>query len=107
MKDDQDKDKKGESVLKVNLRVPDRQKGEKLPSARVYLFDRACQLVATEQITEDYDRVTELRVPVDRNYRVIVGPDLYRRKEGRPADLATELTKVRSISQDFRAGTKA
>jgi len=107
MKDDQDKDKKGESVLKVNLRVPDRQKGEKLPPARVYLFDRAGQLVATEQIDEDYDRVTELRVPVDRNYRVIVGPDLYRRKEGRPADLATELTKVRSISQDFRAGTKA
>jgi hypothetical protein len=99
MNDNPEKDRyQGGNALKVNVRIPDRHKGEKLPPARVYLFDKAGQLVATERVDEDYDRATEIKVPLDRNYRVIVGPDLLGGKEKRPADLATQLTKVRAIS---------
>jgi len=107
MKEDPEKDRnRSGHALKVNVRVPDRHKGEKLPPARIYLFDKAGQLVATERVDEDYDRATELKAPLDRNYRIVLGPDLLAGHE-RPADLAAQLTRVRTISQDFRAGTTA
>jgi hypothetical protein len=106
MKDDSVTDKsKGGSTLKINLRLPDREKGQRLPPARVYLFDRVGALAATESVDEDYDRPVELKVPLDQNYRVVVGPDLFRGKEQRPDDLSAQLAKTKAISQDYRVGS--
>ena len=74
------------------------QEGQKVPAARVYLFDRSGRFVDSKPAAKS----VAFDVNPQQDYRVTVGPDVF--KDGKPpADLAAQLAQSKSVSQDARA----
>ena len=85
------------SSITVNVALAPAE-GQKAPSVRAYLFDRAGRLVDSRPATKS----VTFKVDPRQDYRVTVGPDLLK-DEKPPADLAAQLVKSKAVSQDSRA----
>lgn len=84
-------------TLSVSVDVPKADAGKHAPKLRVYLFDAAQRLVASEPAKERVD----FRVDPSARYRVTVGPDLLTAGDAAPAALARQLRATSSISRDY------
>jgi hypothetical protein len=84
----------GRNTITVNV-VLASQEGQKLPTARAYLFDRVGRLVDSHPVAQ----AIRFNVSPTQDYRVTVGPDLL--KDGKPpADLTGQLAKAKAVSKD-------
>jgi hypothetical protein len=83
--------------ISVTVALAGQIEGQQLPSARVYLFDRAGRLVESKPVDKETVR---FKVDPLTDYRVTVGPDLLQSKEP-PPNLVSELAKATAPSQDF------
>jgi hypothetical protein len=86
-----------DKTISVKVALHGQTEGQPLPTARAYLFDRADRLIHTELVR---DQSVEFNVTANQAYRVSVGPDLLAEGEA-PANLAAQLAKANSLSQDF------
>jgi len=90
-------------TLRVEVVLHGQEKGEELPSARVYLFDHTGRLVHHEPVKRE-----ALSFPVEsnQNYRVVVGPDLTIGGKETPPDLAHQLAQANAVNSDVIASAK-
>lgn len=89
--------------LKVETSFEGRQPGEELPTMRVYLFDKAGKLVASEPASAEG---VSLPVSGRQDYRLVVGPDLLAGIKRPPDDLWAQLMQAHSLTRDVLALAK-
>lgn len=86
---------------KLNLTVETifhgQETGEALPSARAYLFDNAGNYVTSEPVEK---KSIVFKIDSNRNYRVVIGPNLLTDERKAPGNLADKLSKANSTSYD-------
>jgi hypothetical protein len=92
------KDDPRRRTVSVQATLHGQTTGQTLPSTRAYLFDRAGRLVDSKPVT---DGATQFDVAANQDYRVTVGPDLLASSKEAPANLAAQLAKANSVSQDI------
>lgn len=83
--------------IKVDVVFHGQQKGQELPPARAYLFDRTGKLLGSELVGKQ--GVTFAHEP-QRGQKVMVGPDLMGANKKAPADLEAQLVKASAVTQD-------
>ena len=93
------KNDKGErKSITVNVKFQGQQKGQELPPARAYLFDRAGRFLDSKLVD---GKPLAFSVEAGPRYQFRVGPDLLRDQKTVPADLVAQLEKAKAISQDY------
>ena len=83
--------------IKVDVVFHGQQKGQELPPARAYLFDRTGKLLGSELVGKQ--GVTFAHEP-QRGQKVMLGPDLLGTNKKAPADLEAQLVKASAVTQD-------
>jgi hypothetical protein len=91
-------DKGERKSIAVDVNFQGQQKGQELPSARAYLFDRAGRFEDSKLV--DGKSLTFL-VDAGPKYQFRVGPDLLKYEKAPPADLAAQLDNAKAITQDY------
>ena len=93
------KNDKGErKSITVDVKFQGQQKGQELPPARAYLFDRAGRFVDSKLVD---GKPLTFSVDAGLKYQFRVGPDLLKDQKAPPADLAAQLDKAKAITQDY------
>jgi len=94
-----EKSAKSQGTLKVNAVLHAQHKGQELPPARAYLFDRSGQLVSSQSVGTE---ALSFPIASDQAYQVVVGPDLLAGGEKTaPADLMAQLSKANAVRKDY------
>ena len=83
--------------IKVDVVFHGQQKGQELPPARAYLFDRTGKLLGSELVGKQ--GITFAHVP-QHGQKVMLGPDLLGSNKKAPADLEAQLVKASAVTQD-------
>jgi hypothetical protein len=91
-------DKAEQKSITVNVKFQGQQKGQEVPPARAYLFDRAGRFLASEAVD---GKPLAFLVDVRQKYHLRVGPDLLKDQKVVPTDLVAQLDKAKAISQDY------
>ena len=84
--------------ITVNVGFRGQTKGQEVPQARVYLFDRAGRFLDSKPVD---GKPLTFRVDDDPTYQLRVGPDLLKDQKAVPTDLVAQLNKAKAISQDY------
>jgi hypothetical protein len=93
------KNDKGErKSITVDVKFQGQQKGQELPPARAYLFDRAGRFVDSRLVN---GKPLTFSVDAGPKYQFRVGPDLLKDQKVAPADLAAQLDKAKATTQDY------
>jgi hypothetical protein len=83
-----EKDKRERKSVTVNVNFQGQQKGQELPPARVYLFDRAGRFLDSKLVD---GKPLPFSVEAGPRSQFRVGPDLLKDQKAVPADLVAEL----------------
>lgn len=90
---------KSQGTLTVNAVLHAQHKGQELPPARAYLFDRSGQLVDSKPVGKE---AVSFPIASDQPYQVVVGPDLLAGGEKpTPADLMAQISKANAVRKDY------
>jgi len=93
------KNDKGErKSITVDVKFQGQQKGQELPAARAYLFDRAGRFLDSKLVD---GKPLAFTVDAGPRYQVRVGPDLLKDQKAAPADLVAQLDKAKATTQDY------
>ena len=84
--------------FKVDVVFHGQQKGQELPPARAYLFDRMGKLLASELVGK---QGVTFAVEPQAGQKVMVGPDVLGSSKKPPADLEAQLVKASAVTQDI------
>src|SRR4029077_9070024 len=84
--------------ITVNVSFRGHAKGQEVPQARVYLFDRAGRFLDSKPVD---GKALGFLVDVGPTYQLRVGPDLLKDQKAVPTDLVAQLNKAKAISQDY------
>jgi hypothetical protein len=88
---------KSETILTVETIFHGQERGEEIPQARAYLFDSTGIFVTSEQVGE---KNVVFKIEGDKNYRVVIGPDLLTDERKTHQNLAEILSKSNATSYD-------
>jgi hypothetical protein len=92
------KDNAEQKSITVNVSFQGQTKGQEIPQARVYLFDRAGRFLDSKPVD---GKPLAFLVDVGPQYQLRVGPDLLKFQKAVPTDLVAQLNKARAITQDY------
>lgn len=93
------KNDKGErKSISVKVNFQGQQKGQELPPARAYLFDRASRFMDSKPVE---GKPLAFAVEDGPKYQFRVGPDLLKGQKSVPADLIAQLDKAQAITHDY------
>lgn len=84
--------------ITVNVKFQGQQKGQELPPARVFVFDRTGRFLDSKLVE---GKPLAFSVEAGPKYQFRVGPDLLKDQKAVPADLAAQLDKAKAITQDY------
>src|SRR5438046_2958034 len=87
----------GQKSIRVNVEFRGTREGKE-PSARAYLFDLHGRYVTSQPVAGNSATFT---VNAAQKYRVRIGPDVLKKDEAPPANLAAQLDQAKAFSQDF------
>jgi hypothetical protein len=87
-------------TINVTVALQGQTSGQEISAVRAYVFNRTGSLVASRLLEKG---AAALEVPAGQKYRVAVGPDLLAKGTKPPTDLAAQLARAKSISQDVSA----
>jgi hypothetical protein len=91
-------DKAKSKSITVNIKLQGQQKGQELPQARAYLFDRTGRFLDSKVVE---GKPLAFSVEAGAKYQFRVGPDFLKVQKVVPADLAAQLDKAKAITQDY------
>src|SRR5262249_31630909 len=74
------------------------QKGQEVPHARAYLFDRAGRFLDSQLVD---GKPLVFSVEADPRYQFRVGPDFLKDQKAAPTDLIAQLDKAKATTQDY------
>ncbi len=93
------KNDKGErKSITVDVKFQGQQKGQELPPARAYLFDRAGRFLDSKLVD---GKPLAFSVDAGPKYQFRIGPDLLKDQKTVPADLVAQLDKAKATTQDY------
>jgi hypothetical protein len=92
------KDNAEQKSITVHVGFRGQTKGQEVPQARVYLFDRAGRFLDSKPVN---GKPLVFLVAVGPKYQLRVGPDLLKDHKAAPVDLVAQLNKAKAISQDY------
>jgi hypothetical protein len=92
------KDNAEQKSITVNVSFQGQTKGQEVPQARVYLFDRAGSFVDSKLVD---GKPLTFQVDVGPKYQLRVGPDFLKDQKAVPADLVSQLNKAKAVTQDY------
>jgi hypothetical protein len=91
-------DKAKRKSITVNVKFQGQQKGQELPPARAYVFDRTGRFLDSKLVE---GKPLAFTVEAGPKYQFRVGPDFLKDQKAAPADLAAQLDKAKAITQDY------
>jgi hypothetical protein len=91
------KEKAAQRSISVNVNFQGQQKGQDLPSARAYLFDRYGRFLDSKLVD---GKPLSFSVEAGSKSQFRIGPDLLKDQKA-PADLTAQLDKAKAITQDY------
>ncbi len=91
-------DKAEQRSITVNVKFQGQQKEQEVPSARVYLFDRAGRFLVSKPVE---GKPLAFQADVGPKYQFRIGPDLLKDQKAVPTDLVAQLDKAKAITQDY------
>ena len=91
-------DKAEQRSITVTVKFQGQQKGQELPPARAYLFDRTGRFLDSKLAD---GKPLAFQVDVGPKYQFRIGPDLLKDQKSVPTDLVAKLDKAKAITQDY------
>jgi hypothetical protein len=92
------REKAEQKSIRVDVKFQGEQKGQELPTARAYLFDRTGRFLDSKLVD---GKPLAFSVEAGPKYQFRVGPDLLKNQKTAPADLVAQLDKANAITQDY------
>jgi hypothetical protein len=91
-------DKAEQRSITVTVKFQGQQKGQELPPARAYLFDRTGRFLDSKLAD---GKPLAFQVDVGPKYQFRIGPDLLKDQKSVPTGLVAQLDKAKAITQDY------